>query len=69
MLYALHEMEAALVKYNDTSLTGSEALHALDEWWAFYAGSLEDGTAKGSSTYILAEKRSKFFGVESWRPA
>jgi len=64
MLYALHEMEAALVKYQDASLKGTEALHALDEWWAFYAGSLEDGKASGYSTYILAEKRSKFFGKD-----
>ena len=65
MLYALHEMEAALVKYKDASVDATSATHALDEWWAFYAGSLEDGKASGHSTYILAEKRSKFFGTDT----
>jgi len=37
---------------------------ALDEWWAYYAGSLEDGTAaNGYGPYILAEKHSKAFGT------
>jgi len=66
MLYALHEMEAALVKYNDPAKTAEEAIHALDEWWVFYAGSLEDGKASGYSAYILAEKRGKFFGTDSY---
>lgn len=36
--------------YNDVSLTTAArygiggAVHALDEWWAFYAGTLESGT-------------------------
>jgi hypothetical protein len=64
MLYALHEMEAALVNYKDSAKT--EAIHALDEWWVFYAGSLEDGKASGYSTYILAEKRGTFFGTDSY---
>ena len=43
------------------------AVHAWDEWWAFYVGSLEDGSqesgevdgeGKGYGPYILAEKRS-----------
>jgi hypothetical protein len=65
MLYALHEMEAALVNYKDATKTTDDAIHALDEWWAFYAGSLETGTASGFSTYILAEKRAGFFGKDT----
>jgi len=71
MQFALHELEAGLKKYNDESLpTASRygiggAVHALDEWWAFYAGSLEAGTANGFGPYILAEKRSKNFGTNT----
>eukprot|EP00968_Pinguiococcus_pyrenoidosus_P023487 scaffold3823_cov206-Pinguiococcus_pyrenoidosus.AAC.1 len=37
------------------------AVHAWDEGWAFYAGSLEDGTGSGVQVYALAEKRCANF--------
>jgi len=58
-LYALHEIEAAVVKYK----AGNSATKALDEWWVFYAGSTESGTANGAGPYILPEKRDAFFGT------
>lgn len=36
-----------------------------DEAWAFYAGSLENGSGNGYSAYILAEKRSANFGTKA----
>jgi hypothetical protein len=60
-------MEAALQKYKEDPAANTDAaVHLLDEWWVFYAGSLEDGTGSGKSAYILAEKRSKFFGTNTW---
>ena len=63
-LYALHEIEAAVVMYKAVVKykASTSATKALDEWWVFYAGSLEDGTNSGAGPYILPEKRSKFFG-------
>ena len=58
-LYALHELESAFGKYKK----GDSATLALDEWWAFYAGEGETGTASGTGPYILPEKRSAFFGT------
>jgi len=59
-LYALHELESANGKYKTGPVT--DAAVALDEWWAYYAGSLEDGTAvNGYGPYILVEKHSKAF--------
>ena len=66
-LYALHELESANGKYKTGPVT--DAAVALDEWWAYYAGSLEDGTAaNGYGPYILVEKHSKTFdtGVTRW---
>ena len=57
-LYALHEIETAVVNYK----ANTSATKALDEWWGFYAGSTEDGTASGAGPYILPEKRDAFFG-------
>jgi len=69
LLYALHEIESAVGKYkaaaDPASATSQASIQkALDEWWVFYAGSLETGTASGYGTYILAEKRSSFFGTD-----
>jgi len=61
-LYALHELESANGKYKTGPVTDHAAAVALDEWWAYYAGSLEDGTAaNGYGPYILVEKHSKTF--------
>merc|ERR1712205_185473 len=43
---------------------GEEAQIYVDVWWAFYAGSAETGNGQGSSTYVLAERRAKFFGTD-----
>eukprot|EP00287_Rhodomonas_sp_CCMP768_P003971 CAMPEP_0196722832 /NCGR_PEP_ID=MMETSP1091-20130531/5055_1 /TAXON_ID=302021 /ORGANISM="Rhodomonas sp., Strain CCMP768" /LENGTH=445 /DNA_ID=CAMNT_0042064611 /DNA_START=24 /DNA_END=1361 /DNA_ORIENTATION=+ len=80
-LYALHELESAYAKYTDTKRTDEErygangAVHAFDEWWAFYVGSLEDGSVesgetdgdgKGYGPYIAAEKFAEPFGTEGY---
>jgi len=69
--YAVHELESALKKYNDASATDVDryglggSVHALDEWWAFHVGSLENGATSGYGPYILYEKRSKKFGTNT----
>mmetsp|Transcript_31984 Transcript_31984/g.49966 ORF Transcript_31984/g.49966 Transcript_31984/m.49966 type:complete len:434 (+) Transcript_31984:60-1361(+) len=77
--YAIHEAEAALVKFNDEKQDGDYrygvdgSVHAWDEWWAFYVGSLEDGSVEpgeegegvGYGPYILAEKRARSFGTDN----
>ena len=61
-LYALHEMEAALVKYAAGNYDVAKgAPHALDEAWAFWAGSAE--IVGGAGPYGVAEKWSKYFGT------
>ena len=66
-LYALHEMESALAKYKAGNYDpASGAPHALDEVWAFYAGSLELGDASGYGPYIAAEKNGKKFGTHGF---
>jgi len=66
-LYALHEMESALAKYKAGNYDpASGAPHALDEVWAFYAGSLELGDASGYGPYIAAEKNGKKFGTHGY---
>ena len=62
-LYALHEMESAIVKYKEGKYEVNGAPHALDEVWAFYAGSLEQGDASGYGPYIAGEKNGKKFGT------
>ena len=64
MLYALHEVEAAVEKYKEGK-PEADIQYALDQWWVFYTGSLETGAADGDGSYILAEKRSKFFGTDN----
>jgi len=76
--YAVHELESAMNKYKDTSkgeerFLPSGAVHAWDEWWAFYVGSLEDGSneadeeddeGKGYGPYTLGEKFAAYFGTD-----
>ena len=40
-------------------------VYTWDKFWAFYAGALESGLVTGYSPYVLAEKRSKFFGTNT----
>lgn len=68
MLYALHEIEIAVAAYKKDQEAGNgpseEAQIYVDVWWAFYAGSAETGNGQGSSAYVLAERRAKFFGTD-----
>jgi len=64
MIYALHELEIAVFAYKENK--GADvAQRYLDVWWAFYAGGLETGDGKGFGAYVLAERRSKFFGTDT----
>jgi len=80
-LYALHELEGSWSKYNDESKTDEErygiggAVHAFDEYWAFYVGSLEDGSVEsdeedgaglGYGPYIAAEKLATPMGTDGY---
>jgi len=61
-LYAQHEIEDALVKYAAaTDANRAELGVVWDEFWAFYAGSMETGTGNGVGAYTNAESRSDFF--------
>ena len=68
MLYALHELEIAVAAYKKAQDAGDgpseDAQRYVDVWWAFYAGSMETGNGQGFSTYVLAERRAKFFGTD-----
>jgi len=68
-MYAFHEIESAVFsKYNAgaTQTDKDNAVHAWDEFWAFYAGKLEEGTgSSGYGPYILGEKRSSHFGTNT----
>jgi len=63
-MYALHEMEAALIKYSKGDLDQYKgAPYALDEAWVFYAGSAEKGNSSGYGPYTAAEKFAQKFGT------
>ena len=63
-LYALHEMEAALAKYETGSYDPAKgAPHLLDEVWAFYAGNSETGDGSGVGPYTGGEKFGPYFGT------
>jgi len=65
-MYVIREMEDAVKDCTAGCHTCNEApVHAWDEAWAFYAGSLEGsaGNPDGRMLYRLAEKRCKNFGT------
>jgi len=65
-MYVIHEMEDALLDCEGGDQTANDrGVHAWDEGWMFYAGSLEgvDGCGKGYSSYQLAQKRCANFGT------
>ena len=65
-LYAQHKIEEALVKYaSATDANRAEVGVVWDEFWAFYAGSMETGAANGVAAYVNAESRSEFFQTRS----
>lgn len=69
LMYMLHEMEEAIVQCEAgntfKSDTSTSAPHRWDEFWAFYAGSLEgaDGSGDGEFLWALAEKRCAQFAT------
>lgn len=65
-MYVIREMEDAVSDCTaDCQTCNEEPVHAWDEAWAFYAGSLEGsaGSSDGRLLYRLAEKRCKNFGT------
>lgn len=67
-MYVVHEMQDAISDCENEDIDGNyESVHAWDEAWAFYAGSLEGeevgGSGNGQMIYALAEKRCKNFGT------
>ena len=65
-LYAQHKIEEALVKYaSATDANRAEVGVVWDEFWAFYAGSMETGIGNGVGAYVNAESRSEFFQTRS----
>jgi len=59
-MYAIHEMEDAIADCQAGCINcNDDPVHAWDEGWAFYAGSLEgtDGKSSGKLIHALAEKR------------
>ncbi|MEO0631472.1 MAG: hypothetical protein AAFY46_12230, partial [Planctomycetota bacterium] len=62
-MYVIHELEDAVLDCQAGTPMNNEdpAVHAWDEGWAFYAGSLEDGTGSGVQVYALAETRCANF--------
>jgi len=70
LMYALYEYNSANYKAADGTIddedTGYDGLaHAWDEGWAFFTGTLEDGTGTGKSPYTLGEKRDGDFGTNT----
>jgi len=67
-MYAIHEMEDAIADCQAGCIDcNDDPVHAWDEGWAFYAGSLEgtDGKSSGKLIYALAEKRAGNFGTKT----
>lgn len=65
-MYVVHELEDAIDDCEASSIADNDAgVHAWDEGWAFYAGSLEgtDGAGSGQLLYALADKRCANFGT------
>merc|ERR1712080_262632 len=65
-MYVIREMEDAVQDCTSDCLDCNDApVHAWDEAWAFYAGSLEGakGDSNGRLLYRLAEKRCQNFGT------
>ena len=65
-MYVLHELYDAIGDCESSSIQDNDAgVHAWDEGWAFYAGSLmlTDGSGSGQLLYTLANKRCANFGT------
>jgi len=65
-MYVLHELEDAVADCRAANLAQNDAgVHAWDEGWAFYAGSLEGPSSRGNGQLLhaLADKRCRDFGT------
>jgi len=66
-MYVIRELEDAINDCNAGCITCNDdmGVHAWDEGWVFYAGSLEgkDGSGSGKLIYNLADKRCPQFGT------
>ena len=51
-MYVVHELEDAISDCEGSTITDNDAgVHAWDEGWAFYAGSLEGTDGSGHTTH------------------
>lgn len=63
-MYIIHELEDSINDCIEGNLNNNIGnVHAWDEAWAFYTGSLESGNRDGFSIYTLANKRCKDFNT------
>ena len=64
--YAIHELNAAIIKAEAGNWGPNDAQHAWDEGWAFYHGPDDDGHAyDGCGPYATADKRAGNFGTDN----
>ncbi|MEC7664445.1 MAG: FEA1-related lipoprotein [Candidatus Thermoplasmatota archaeon] len=62
--YAIHELNAAIIKAEAGNWGPDDAQHAWDEGWAFYHGPDDDGADfDGCGPYATADKRADNFGT------
>ncbi len=63
--YAIHELNAAIIKAEAGNWGPDDAQHAWDEGWAFYHGPDDsDADFDGCGPYATADKRAGNFGTE-----
>merc|ERR1712087_314303 len=70
LMYALYEYNTANYKARTGTIAEEDTTydglaHAWDEGWAFFTGTLEEGTGTGKSPYTLGEKRDGDFGTNT----
>ena len=62
--YAIHELNAAIIKAEAGNWGPNDAQHAWDEGWAFYHGPDDEGADyDGCGPYATADKRAGNFGT------
>ncbi|MAE36669.1 MAG: hypothetical protein CL968_02940 [Euryarchaeota archaeon] len=63
--YAIHELNAAIIKAEAGNWGPNDAQHAWDEGWAFYHGPDDSGADfDGCGPYATADKRAGNFGTD-----
>ena len=64
--YAIHELNAAIIKAEAGNWGPDDAQHAWDEGWAFYHGPDDSGADfDGCGPYATADKRAGNFGTDN----